>query len=138
MRSCKINLKRVYDSPAREDGLRVLVDRLWPRGLSKNRARIHLWVPDVAPGTALRKWFGHDAARWPEFRRRYRRELRDAGPALGVLRAIVRRARTITLLYAAKCESANNAIVLREALCASGPARREAPPRPRRRWEALG
>ncbi len=70
-----IQIKRVYDEPAKDDGYRVLVDRIWPRGLTKEKAKVDLWLKDIAPSTPLRKWFGHDPARWPEFRERYAKEL---------------------------------------------------------------
>jgi uncharacterized protein YeaO (DUF488 family) len=72
----EINLKRVYENPTKEDGIRVLVDRLWPRGLTKQKAKIDLWLKDIAPSTGLRKWFGHDPEKWKEFRKRYRKELK--------------------------------------------------------------
>jgi uncharacterized protein YeaO (DUF488 family) len=71
----KINLKRVYETPIKEDGTRVLVDRLWPRGLTKQKAKIDLWLKDIAPSTELRKWFGHDPEKWTEFKKRYQKEL---------------------------------------------------------------
>lgn len=116
----QVRLKRAYLPPAKTDGMRVLIDRLWPRGISKSTARIDLWLKDVAPSTRLRKWFGHDPARWPEFRRRYREELKGS-PALAELRGLVRR-RKVTLVYAAKDELHNDAVVLRQLL--RGAARR--------------
>jgi DNA-binding transcriptional LysR family regulator/uncharacterized protein YeaO (DUF488 family) len=110
-----IELKRVYEPAAAGDGTRVLVDRLWPRGLSKQAAQIHLWVKDVAPSTELRKWFGHDPKRWSEFRKRYAAELRRHGPQLDELRAAARRGR-ITLVYAAHDKLHNHAVALREVL----------------------
>ena len=75
-----IQLKRVYEKPSRKDGMRILVDRLWPRGMTKERAAVNLWLKDVAPSTELRKWFGHDPAKWKQFQARYRKELREEGP----------------------------------------------------------
>lgn len=107
-----VRVRRVYDPPAPEDGFRVLVDRLWPRGLP--RARVDLWMREVAPSDALRRWFGHDPARWPEFRRRYRAEL-AASEHLPELQALARRGR-VTLLFAARDVTRNNAVVLAEFL----------------------
>lgn len=110
-----IGLKRVYEKPARGDGVRILVDRLWPRGIKKEDLRIDAWAKALAPSTELRKWFAHDEAKWPEFRKRYRAELAAAG-ATKVIRdllASARRAKTITLLYAAKDQEHNEAVVLR-------------------------
>ena len=112
-----IRIKRVYEPPAPDDGFRVLVDRLWPRGLRKDAAALDAWRKDVAPSDALRRWFGHDVARWPEFRRRYVAELRDKGEALEALRALARE-RRLTLLFAARDEAHNDAVVLREVLLA--------------------
>jgi len=110
-----VGVKRVYEPPADEDGLRLLVDRVWPRGISKDEARIDQWLKDVAPSTALRKWFGHDPERWAEFRRRYRGELAENPDALEALRALVRGKRA-TLLYGARDEAHNQAVVLAEVL----------------------
>jgi uncharacterized protein YeaO (DUF488 family)/alkylated DNA nucleotide flippase Atl1 len=109
-----IAVKRVYDPPSRSDGTRVLVDRLWPRGIAKAKARVDAWLKDVGPSTALRTWFGHDPARWAEFQRRYHREL----DATGVAKTIADLARRgpITLLFAAKDSEHNNAVALREYL----------------------
>ncbi|MGE5230209.1 MAG: DUF488 domain-containing protein [Deltaproteobacteria bacterium] len=110
-----IEIKRAYDPPSAGDGERILVDRLWPRGLSRKAAAIDHWARDIAPSTALRQWSGHDPARWAEFKRRYFAELRDAAPAV---RELVARARhhTVTLVYAARDERHNNAVALREHL----------------------
>jgi uncharacterized protein YeaO (DUF488 family) len=107
-----IAVKRVYDPPARSDGFRVLVDRLWPRGLSKRKARVDLWLRDLAPSNALRKWFGHDPEKWPEFARRYKTELQKNKEALAELRKARREHAQITLLYGAKDVEHNNAIAL--------------------------
>ena len=112
-----IALKRVYDEPAEDDGKRVLVDRLWPRGLSKERARVDVWLKEVAPSSELRKWFGHEPEKFTEFRRRYQTEL-DTGNAqtkLAELRDMARREH-ITLLFAAHDAEHNNAVVLRDLL----------------------
>ena len=109
-----VNLKRAYDPPARTDGKRILIDRLWPRGVSKARARIDLWLKDVAPSTELRKWFGHDPEKWPDFRKRYRAELKG-NPALAELKALARQG-SITLVYSARDELHNDAVVLKAIL----------------------
>jgi uncharacterized protein YeaO (DUF488 family) len=110
-----IRLKRVYERPDEKDGLRVLVDRLWPRGLSKERAAVQMWLKDVAPSTELRKWFGHDPAKWKEFQARYRRELRKQKDHLEMLRQKSKR-RTITLVYGARDEEHNEAVLLKRIL----------------------
>ncbi len=110
-----IRVKRVYDAPDNNDGLRILVDRLWPRGLSKERAAVDLWLKDLAPSEALRKWFGHDPERWMQFRKRYYREIvKYAGP-LRHIGAHGRRS-DLTLLYAARDTDHNNAVALRDYL----------------------
>lgn len=109
-----IKLKRAYEAPAQSDGMRILVDRLWPRGLSKARAAIDHWLKEVAPSNELRQWFGHDPEKWPEFRKRYRAELKD-NPALAELRDLSRKG-TVTLVYSAKDELHNQAVVLRQVL----------------------
>jgi uncharacterized protein YeaO (DUF488 family) len=110
-----IRTKRAYDPPARGDGYRVLVDRLWPRGLARERARVDEWMRDVAPSGELRRWYGHRPERFDEFRRRYLRELRARRGELSELR---RRARegTVTLLFAARDAERSNAAVLAEAV----------------------
>jgi uncharacterized protein YeaO (DUF488 family) len=110
-----IKLKRAYDPPAPDDGLRVLVDRLWPRGVSKNSARIDLWLKEIAPSAALRKWFGHDPEKWNKFQTRYFRELRERREAVEELVEHVRRG-TVTLVYGAKDEEHNDAVALKEFL----------------------
>ncbi len=110
-----IQLKRVYEEPSPKDGLRVLVDRLWPRGLTKERAAVELWLKDVAPSTELRKWFGHDPAKWKEFQARYRKELGEKKDALDLLRQKSKQ-QTVTLLYGARDEEHNEATVLKKIL----------------------
>lgn len=110
-----IRIKRVYDEPTPEDGKRILVDRLWPRGITKDKARIDEWLKEVAPSDGLRQWFGHDPARWDEFRERYRRELDAKAELLDGLRKLVAGG-TVTLLFAAKDEKHNNAVVLKDIL----------------------
>lgn len=110
-----ILIKRAYDLAQPNDGKRILIDRIWPRGVSKEKAKIDLWIKDAAPSTELRKWFGHDPAKWEEFRSRYKAEL-GQGNGLEVLRKAALEPGPVTLVYAAKDEEHNNAIVLRELL----------------------
>ncbi len=110
----KLKIKRVYETPAATDGTRVLVERLWPRGLSKPQARVDLWLKDIAPTTGLRKWFAHDPDKWPEFQRRYLAEL-QGNPALAELESLARKG-PVTLVYAARDEEHNGALVLKEML----------------------
>jgi uncharacterized protein YeaO (DUF488 family) len=113
--STGIAIKRVYDAPDKSDGFRVLVDRVWPRGVSKEKAAVDLWMKEVGPSTQLRQWFGHDPARWDEFRKRYRDELKEKRDLLDQLRAHAAKGR-LTLVYSAKDEAHNQAVVLREVL----------------------
>jgi uncharacterized protein YeaO (DUF488 family) len=110
-----VKLKRAYEAPAAEDGTRILVDRLWPRGMSKTEAAIDRWEKEIAPSNELRRWFGHDPDRWSEFRRRYTQELQPHAALLDEIRALVRKS-TVTLVYGARDEMHNNAVVLREVL----------------------
>jgi uncharacterized protein YeaO (DUF488 family) len=110
-----IRLKRAYQPAAADDGARILVDRLWPRGLKKSDAAIDRWLKDIAPSTALRKWFAHDPARWPEFRRRYAAEIRRHPDQLAELRTIARKG-PVTLIFSARDELRNDAVVLRNVL----------------------
>jgi uncharacterized protein YeaO (DUF488 family) len=111
----KIRLKRAYEKPAPDDGLRILVERLWPRGLSKERAGIDLWMREVSPSPELRKWYGHDTAKWAEFQKRYRAELRANKHAVEELREKCGSG-SITFVYAASDEEHNSATVLKEFL----------------------
>jgi uncharacterized protein YeaO (DUF488 family) len=113
--SGEVLLKRAYLPAAPEDGTRVLVDRLWPRGLARTKAVVDVWMKDIAPSNELRRWFGHDPERWSEFRRRYKAELAANPEALKQLRSLVRKGR-VTLLYGAKDERHNQAVVLEELL----------------------
>jgi uncharacterized protein YeaO (DUF488 family) len=110
-----IQLKRVFDPASKHDGFRVLVDRLWPRGLRKEEVRINDWMKDIAPSTELRKWFGHEPAKWEEFRRRYFAELSDR-PEMVERLVEMARSGPLTLVYSAKDEEHNNAVALREFL----------------------
>lgn len=110
-----IKLKRAYKKPAKDDGERILVERLWPRGVTKEQVRLDLWLKDVAPSAELRKWFGHDPDRWVEFRQRYRKELKQKADLIKLLRRKAREG-TITLIYAARDEAHNGALVLKQFL----------------------
>lgn len=112
----KITIKRVYDQPATEDGYRVLVDRLWPRGIRKDELRINEWCKEVAPSTELRKWFGHDPERFEEFAKRYILELDQTDECEQLLKRAEIKSERITLLYAAKNPEVNHALVLRKYL----------------------
>lgn len=110
-----IVLKRAYEPADASDGSRVLVDRLWPRGVAKADAKLDAWMKEIAPSTELRKWFGHDPARWEEFQARYREELDAHGDLIADLRTLARKGR-LTLVYSARDEARNDAVVLRERL----------------------
>jgi uncharacterized protein YeaO (DUF488 family) len=112
-RDVEIRLKRVYEPPASTDGRRVLVDRVWPRGLTKEKAQIDDWMKEIAPSTRLRKWFGHDPARWTEFKRRYAAELESQSHRIEQLAQKTRKGR-VTLLFGAKDIEHNNAVALKE------------------------
>jgi uncharacterized protein YeaO (DUF488 family) len=111
----EIHLKRAYEEPSKNDGLRVLVERLWPRGLTKERAAVDLWLKDVAPSPELRKWFGHDPARWEQFQERYRQELWEKKDAVRLLKQKAT-VGSVTLVYAARDEEHNGALVLKRFL----------------------
>ncbi len=112
-----VRIKRAYEPAASRDGVRVLVDRIWPRGITKEKARVSKWMPELGPSNELRKFFGHDPAKWEEFRRRYRRELgrAEARNMLDELAAISARG-TLTLVYGARDEEHNQAVVIKEVL----------------------
>ncbi len=112
-----IRIKRAYEEPGGEDGTRILVDRLWPRGLTKEKARIDLWLKDVAPSTELRKWFAHDTAKWAEFQSRYQEELKRNKEQFSLLRQEAAKG-TVTLVYGAKDQRHNEAIILQRLLSA--------------------
>lgn len=109
-----VTLKRAYEPPAKSDGYRILVDRLWPRGLAKVKAKIDLWLKEVAPSTELRQWFGHDPEKWIEFKRRYRAELKN-NPAWPELQSLARQ-KDLTLVYASNDQLHNEAVVLKQLL----------------------
>lgn len=106
-----LQLKRAYEPASKSDGTRILVDRLWPRGVSKANAKIDQWMKDVAPSTSLRKWFGHDPKKWPDFQRRYKRELRDHADLVAHIASLASRGR-VTLVFGARDEQHNDAVVL--------------------------
>lgn len=110
-----INIKRVYESPDKKDGTRILVDRLWPRGLTKEKAKVDLWLKDIAPSAELRKWFGHDPEKWMEFKKRYRSELNENAASVSQLKEQIKKG-TVTLVYGAKDEEHNDAFFLKEYL----------------------
>jgi uncharacterized protein YeaO (DUF488 family) len=110
-----LRLKRAYEPAAPEDGMRILVDRLWPRGISKEKASLDEWEKEIAPSTELRQWFGHDPERWTEFQCRYRAELRDHADILDHIRELAKK-QTVTLVYGAHDEKHNDAVVLRDVL----------------------
>jgi uncharacterized protein YeaO (DUF488 family) len=111
-----IRVKRVYEPASKEDNFRILVDRLWPRGLTKQRAHVDLWMKEIAPSNALRKWYGHDPDRQTEFVKRYRKELATKKAELTELKRLERQHRTITLLFGAKDEENNQAVFLAKVL----------------------
>jgi uncharacterized protein YeaO (DUF488 family) len=110
-----IQIKRAYEPPSRTDGTRVLVERLWPRGLTKKKVAVTLWLKEIAPSPELRKWFGHDPAKWKEFERKYRRELKTKGDVVHVLRHLAETV-DVTLIYAAHDQNHNGALVLKNFL----------------------
>jgi uncharacterized protein YeaO (DUF488 family) len=111
----EVKLKRVYEKSTKEDGTRILVDRLWPRGLTKEKANVDVWLKEIAPSTELRNWFHHDPARWTEFKKRYHAELKSKEEQIELLKRELK-VRTVTLVYAAKDEEHNEALVLKELL----------------------
>lgn len=111
-----LQLKRIYEKPGKDDGYRIFVDRLWPRGMSKEKATLNAWLKDIAPSTELRKWFGHDLKRWPDFQKKYKAEIKANKDAFSELKKLIKHNKNITLLYAAKDEEHNEAVVLKEVL----------------------
>jgi len=108
-----IKIKRIYEPPGASDGFRVLVDRLWPRGLTKEKAGVDLWLKEISPSDELRKWYGHDPAKWAEFKKRYWQEIEGRGPELDLLRRKAGEG-TVTLLFSSREEKWNNAAALKE------------------------
>ena len=121
----RVRVKRIYEPVAATDGVRILVDRLWPRGISKSDAKLDLWLPDIGPSTVLRRWFNHDPERWMEFRRRYHAELKKKGALLSTIRQ-QEKGRPVTLLYSAKDERHNQAVALQNFLAKRPASRRQA------------
>ncbi len=115
IQSKNVRLKRAYEPASPKDGTRVLIDRLWPRGVRKESAKIDEWLKEIAPSTELRKWFAHDPARWIEFRRRYQNEVRQHAEQLAHLRALAREG-VMTLVFSAHDEEHNDAVVLRDLI----------------------
>jgi uncharacterized protein YeaO (DUF488 family) len=113
----KLNIKRVYDAADATDGKRILVDRLWPRGLTKEKAKVDLWLKEIAPSSGLRKWFGHDPEKWDEFKKRYSKELQENKETVSILKEQLKG--TVTLVYGAKDELHNDAVLLKEYLSRS-------------------
>jgi uncharacterized protein YeaO (DUF488 family) len=113
--AANVKLKRAYEPPATDDGTRILVDRLWPRGVTKKRGAIDQWMKEIAPSTELRKWFGHDPSRWDEFRRRYAKEVHQNAALLEQLRSLARHG-PLTLVYSAHDEKHNDAVELRKLI----------------------
>lgn len=111
----KIKIKRVYESPEKTDGFRILIDRVWPRGMTKEKASVDLWLKEIGPSTALRKWFNHDPEKWNEFKKRYVKELKNNKEAVDQIKAHLKKG-AVTLVYSAKDEEHNQAVVLKEFL----------------------
>jgi uncharacterized protein YeaO (DUF488 family) len=111
----KILIKRVYEKPDKKDGIRILVDRLWPRGLTKEKAGVDLWLKEIAPSPELRKWFGHDPVKWKDFQKKYIQELKNNKQPVAVLKEQAKKG-VVTLIYGAKDEEHNGALVLKEWL----------------------
>lgn len=116
-----LKLKRIYEVPQNSDGYRILVDRIWPRGVSKERAAIALWLKEVGPSTGLRKWFGHDPARWLEFQKRYRQELRGRPELTARIKQLEKEHGVVTLVFSARDEERNQAVVIRDFLAKRSP-----------------
>ena len=108
-----IQLKRIYEAGSKEDGYRILVDRLWPRGFTKEKAALHLWLKEIAPSNELRKWFGHDPDKWKDFQKKYQQELKQNKEAVDILKDYIQKGK-VTLLYAAKDEEHNEAQVIKD------------------------
>lgn len=111
-----IKAKRIYDPHNKEDGYRILIDRLWPRGISKEKARLDLWLKEIAPSTELRKWFGHDPDKWPEFEKKYKKELEGKKELILEIKKLEKKYKQITLLYGARDTKHNEVVVLQKVL----------------------
>ena len=110
-----VKIKRVYEPVSKRDGMRILVDRIWPRGVKKEEARLDEWLREIAPSTALRKWFGHDPEKWPEFQEKYKEELKSRAELIKSLKSEAKK-KTVTLLFSARDKDQNQAVVLKEVL----------------------
>lgn len=110
-----VQMKRVYETPDKDDGTRILIDRLWPRGLTREKAKVDLWLKEIAPSTELRKWFGHDPEKWKEFQKKYKKEIKENKDTWKILQDKVKEGK-VTLIYGAKDEEHNDARVLLEML----------------------
>jgi uncharacterized protein YeaO (DUF488 family) len=111
-----IRIKRVYDFPAEEDGFRILIDRLWPRGMSKEKAKLDLWMKDIAPSEQLRTWFNHEPSKWGEFQKKYKTELSERKAAIKQIDQLEKEKRVITFVYSARDSEHNNAVALKSIL----------------------
>ena len=109
-------LKRIYEKAEKGDGFRILVDKLWPRGVTKEGAKIDMWLKEIAPSDRLRKWFGHDTGKWERFRKSYLSELEKKGVSIGKIKDIEKVKKTVTLVFSASDEMHNNAVVLKQCL----------------------
>lgn len=107
------HIKRVYDKPEKDDGMRILIDRLWPRGLTKEKAKVDLWLKEISPSTQLRKWFGHEPSKWSEFKKRYHDEMKENTETVNKLEEELKKGK-VTLIYGAKDEEHNDAVVIKE------------------------
>ncbi len=112
----KINIKRIYEKYSANDGFRILVDRLWPRGIKKEKAKIDLWLREIASSDKLRKWFSHYSSKWQEFKKRYKKEIKENKKIFKKLKEIIKNKKKANLLYSAKDKKYNNAVVLKEIL----------------------
>lgn len=110
-----VHIKRVYEEPDPSDGKRILIDRLWPRGLTKEKAKVDLWLKEIAPTAELRKWFGHEPSKWTEFKKRYQEELQDNHETVNILLSEIKKGK-VTLIYSAKDEKYNDAVELKKYL----------------------
>ncbi len=111
-----IKIKRIYEKYSQDDGYRILVDRLWPRGISKDNAHVKLWLKEIAPTDELRKWFSHDVKKWESFKKKYKQELKEKQELIDKIKNLEKEHKTVTLVFSAKDERHNNAVVLSEVL----------------------
>ncbi|RJP59930.1 MAG: DUF488 family protein [Ignavibacteriales bacterium] len=109
-----IKVKRVYEEPSKEDGFRILVDRLWPRGLTKEKAKVDLWLKEISPSNELRKWYHDNFDEWNEFKKKYKNELKDKTETVAELKQLIKKNKIVTFVYSSKEEEKNNAVALKE------------------------